>query len=437
MVNYQCGMVSNMDEIYMPRLVDQLLLDQLESSGAVQVIGPKWCGKTTTAEHVSKSVLKMDDPDNGSRYRALANLQPSLLLEGETPRLIDEWQLAPNLWNAVRATVDKRRKFGQFILTGSSVPQKMEKSTHSGLGRIAKVKLRPMSLYESNDSSGLISLANLFKGEAPAASGNGNTLQQIAFLICRGGWPLSIGQSEKVALLQSRNYYNELIDNDIIRSETGEKLDPERAKRVLRSYARNISQSVSIEEIRKDSIFNDDETFSQVSIYNYLSFLKRIFVLEDSQAWNPNLRSKTAIRSAETRYFVDPSIGCSALGICPQDLVNDLNTMGLFFENMAIRDLRAYADVLGGQIYHYRDKSGLECDAVMHLENGTYGLIEIKLGSEAGIKEGIQSLSKFDGIIDTSKMKAPAFKMIVTGTGEYAYREEHGIDIVPLNFLKP
>lgn len=426
-----------MEEQYMSRIADQLLQNQLEASGAVQVTGPKWCGKTTTAEHASKSVLKMDDPDHSERYLSLAELQPSLLLEGEVPRLIDEWQIAPNLWNAVRATVDKRRKFGQFILMGSSVPKKMKEGAHSGLGRISKVRMRPMSLYESCDSTGSVSLKDLFDGKAPSVSANGHTLQELAFLICRGGWPLTIHQKEKVALLQARNYYDELIENDIVRSEGDEKLDPERAKRVLRSYARNVSQSVSVEEIRKDSVFNDEESFSQVTIYNYLSFLNRIFVLEDSKAWNPNLRSKTAVRSADTRYFVDPSIGCAALGIGPQDLVNDPNTMGLFFENMAVRDLRVYADVLDGDIYHYRDGNGLECDAVLHLRNGSYGLIEIKLGSPKGIQDGIDSLLKFDKIIDTDKMKAPAFKMVLTGTGEFAYREKHGIDIVPLGFLKP
>lgn len=422
---------------YYPRIVDGILKDQLEASGAVLIEGTKWCGKSTTAEMASNSSIKMDDPDDGDRYLKLAQLQVSSLLAGDTPRLIDEWQIAPNIWNAVRHEVDKRGEFGQFILTGSSVPSKLDKTMHSGTGRFSRIKMRPMSLFESKDSNGSVSLKDLFENKKPSGSENPCTLENLAYLVCRGGWPLAIGQSEKVALLQARNYYDSVIEEDIIRSEEDEKLDPERAKRVLRAYARNIAQGVSIEKIRNDVIDNDDKSFSQVTLYNYLKFLNRIFLLDDSSAWNPNLRSKVAIRTTDTRYFVDPSIGAAALGIGPSDLVNDLETFGFFFENMCVRDLKVYAESLDGQIYHYRDGNGLECDAVLHLRNGSYGLIEIKLGSDKAIEEGAKNLLKFDNILDTSKMKKPSFKMILVGKGNYAYRREDGIDIVPITCLKP
>lgn len=422
---------------YLPRIADSLLMDQLECSGAVLIEGPKWCGKTTTALNTAKTVVKMDDPDLKKHYLEIAQLQPSLLLKGDNPLLIDEWQVAPNLWDAVRYEVDKRGEPGQFILTGSSVPEDTDEDSHSGTGRFARVKMRSLSLYESKKSNGTVSLSDLFKGKEPSAIGPDDSLEDIATMICRGGWPSSVSLSDKAALRQMRNYYESLVMQDVPRAKGVEKLETERARRILRSYARNVAQSLPLETIREDVIANDEKSFSQGSLYRYISFLKRIFILEDVSAWNPNLRSKTAVRTADTRYFVDPSIGCAALGIGPNDLLNDLNFMGFLFENLVIRDIRTYAEFLDGDVYHYRDKSGLECDAVIHLRNGKYGLIEVKLGSEEGIREGIKSLNALENKIDIDKMTKPSFKMILIAKGKYAYRNEEGIDIVPLTCLKP
>lgn len=433
--------IQDLGDAYIPRVVDEVIARRLRTTGAVVVQGPKWCGKSTTAVHAAASNIKMDLPDMAEQYRQMALMQPSLLLQGEPPRLIDEWQLAPGLWNAVRAEVDIRRKFGQFILAGSAVPRRMKAGTHSGTGRFSWVRMRPMSLYESGESNGAVSLSNLFAGKVPGATGPSYDLYDLAYLICRGGWPLAINDDHEIALAQAVNYYDAVINEDIIRASEDDKdeirLEPDRAKRVLRSYARNLAQQTPIAAIRQDAIANDTETFSNSSLYAYLSFLKRIFVLEDGPAWNPNLRSKAAIRTTETRYFTDPSIGTAALGIGPNDLVNDLRTMGFYFENLCVRDLRVYTDMLDGEVYHYRDSAGLECDTVIHLRNGQYGLAEIKLGSEAGIEEGVENLLKLEQKIDTDRMNAPAFKMIVVGRTNYAYRRSDGIDIVPIGCLRP
>lgn len=420
---------------YIKRIADEILANKLESIGAILIEGPKWCGKTTTAIYNSKSFIRMDDPEMANQYLEMAQLEPSTLLVGDTPHLIDEWQLEPKIWNAVRYEVDERGEFGQFILTGSSVPKKLDKSIHSGTGRIARMKMRTMSLFESGDSTGDVSLNELFNGRIPKATGKKFTINEIAYLICRGGWPLAINQNEKIALKQASNYYDSLINQDILRDEET-KLDIERAKRIIRSYARNLAQDVPMETIRKDVISNDEESFSSSTLYEYLSFLNRIFVLEDSRAWNPNLRSKTAIRSTDTRYFLDPSIGVASLDLGPNDLINDLNTMGLFFENMCIRDLRIYSDTLDGQVYHYRDKSGLECDAVIHLKNGDYGLIEIKLGGTKLIEEGAANLIQLANKIDTTKMKKPSFSMVLIGVGDIAYQRKDGVYVVPIGCLK-
>lgn len=433
--------IPDIKEDYVPRIADQILKHKLKTSGAVVIQGPKWCGKTTTAAHFANSSIKLDDVVNSNRYKELAQTEPSILLDGDAPLLIDEWQTAPSLWNACRATVDNRRKFGQFILTGSALLKKMQEGTHSGTGRFSWMKMRTMSLFETKDSNGSVSLNELFNGNKPSAVIKGYSLYDIAYLICRGGWPLAINDDKEIALSQAINYYDAVINEDIIQASDNDdneiKLDPERAKRVLRSYARNIAQPIPMETIRQDAIANDDSSFSESSIYEYVNFLKRIFVIEDSCAWNPNLRSKAVIRTTETRYFSDPSIGICALGLGPNDLINDLETMRLYFENMAIRDLRVYAEALDGQVYHYRDSSGLECDAVVHLRNGSYGLIEIKLGSDKGINEGVKNLIKLESKLDTSKMKKPSFKMVLVGKGEFAYRNEEGIDIVPIGCLKP
>ena len=421
---------------YCRRLADSILKDMLEAKGAVLIEGAKWCGKTTTAEQLSKSQLYMQDPAKKSQNLQLANINPSLLLEGKTPRLIDEWQLAPKLWDAIRFEVDKRDSFNQFILTGSAVPASFDEISHSGTGRITRLLMRPMTLYESGDSSGKVSLKNLFKSDYEVAATNEITLQQIAYLICRGGWPKTVGLSEKIALRQAIDYYDAVVHSDISRVDNKTR-NPERANRLLRSYSRNIGTQVKYEELRKDIIGNDNDidSFSIESLYDYLNAFKKIFLIEDSPAWNPNLRSKTAIRTTDTRYFVDPSIATACLGLGPEDLINDLNTMGFLFENLCIRDLRVYAQVLDGQVYHYRDKNSLECDAVIHLRNGNYGLVEIKLGGDELIEEGVKTLKALEKNIDTTKMKPPSFKMILTAIGDFAFKREDGILIVPITCL--
>ncbi|OQA03903.1 MAG: hypothetical protein BWY69_00186 [Planctomycetes bacterium ADurb.Bin401] len=420
---------------YLPRIADKLLQDRLEAKGAVLIEGPKWCGKTTTAKNVAKSVLAMDEPDLTKEYQSIAELSPSLLLKGDVPRLIDEWQISPNLWNAVRYEVDKRDEFGQFILTGSAVPAEMDESMHTGTGRISRLYMRPMSLYESGDSSGEVSLESMFKGEEIKAICN-TSLEKIAFLICRGGWPKAVGLKEKPALFQAIDYFEALVSIDISRVDSV-KRDKEKAKRLLRSYARNIATQAPLETIRQDMLANHSDTFDSGTLYSYIDALKKIFVIEDCPAWNPNLRSKTSIRTTDTRYFADPSIATAALGIAPQDFMYDLNTMGLIFENLCVRDLRIYADYLDGSIYHFRDKSGLECDAVLHRRNGSYGLIEIKLGGDSAIEEGVKNLQSLALKIDTDNMSEPSFMLVLCAKLPYAYRRKDGIYVAPITCLKP
>lgn len=419
---------------YFQRVSDKVLLDHLESKGAVLIEGAKWCGKTTSAKHIAKSVVEMDRPDMTEQYQQMARIKPSNLLEGEVPHLIDEWQISPHIWNAVRYEVDQRGEFGQFILTGSSVPARLDESMHTGTGRIVRMRMRPMSLFESRDSAGNVSLGDLFNNADISAIDN-HSIEDIAFLICRGGWPAALNHTDKVSLRQAFDYYDAVVNDDVSRVD-GVKRDPERTKRIMKSYARNVSTQVSLETIRTDVISNDIETFDKESLYGYLNALKRIFVIEDSPAWNPNLRSKTAIRTSDTRYFVDPSVATAALGLGPADLINDLELMGLIFENLCIRDLRIYTDALDGSVYHYRDKTGLECDAVVHLRSGKYGLIEAKLGGDKLINEGAENLKKLAGRIDTEKMHEPAFMMVLCGVAPFAYKREDGVYVVPITCLK-
>jgi len=419
---------------YYQRVSDKVLLDHLESKGAVLIEGAKWCGKTTSAKHIAKSVIEMDRPDMTEQYQQMARINPSNLLEGKVPHLIDEWQIATNIWNAVRYEVDQRGEFGQFILTGSSVPAALDESMHTGTGRIVRMQMRPMSLFESKDSTGQVSLMDLFNKKDISTVDN-HSIDEIAFLICRGGWPAALNHGKKVALKQAFDYYDAVVNDDISRVDRV-KRDSERTKRILKSYARNVATQASLETIRSDVISNDVETFDKEALYGYLNALKRIFVIEDSPAWNPNLRSKTAIRTSDTRYFVDPSIAVAALGLGPTDLVNNLALMGLIFENLCVRDLRIYADALDGSVYHYRDKTGLECDAVIHLRNGSYGLVEVKLGGDQSINEGAESLLKLTSKIDTEKMKKPAFLMVLCGVAPFAYKREDGVFVVPITCLK-
>lgn len=420
---------------YRNRVVDSILQEKLEGKGAVLIEGPKWCGKTTTAEQIAKSVLYMDDPQSKEQNVNMAALNPKRLLSGETPRLIDEWQIAPKLWDAIRFEVDHRDDLGQFVLTGSAVPPDTKEITHSGTGRFSWLMMRPMSLYESGESTGEVSLSRLFEGKGEVDGESKLDLERIAFLICRGGWPRSIDMRDKIALNQAIDYYDAVVHSDINRADGVEK-NPERVKRLMRSLARNQGQQIANTAIAADIAVNDESTINQETVAGYISALKKIFVVEDMPAWNPNLRSKSAIRTSDTRYFVDASIAAAALGIGPNDLINDLNTMGFLFETMCVRDLRVYAEALGGSVYHFRNKAGLECDAVVHLRNGSYGLIEIKLGGDKLIREGVETLTSLTESIDTSKMKEPAFRMILTAADQYAYRREDGICIVPVGCLK-
>ena len=410
---------------YKSRIADILLRDRLEETGAVLIEGPKWCGKTTTAEQQAKSVLYVADPEKQGMYREMADLQVKMLLKGEAPRLIDEWQIIPQVWDAIRFEVDHRGEEGQFILTGSAVPVSTDKIHHTGTGRFAWVTMRPMSLWESEESTGEVSLEQLFKGQKMVEGQNRLKLEDVAFLVCRGGWPSAIGKSARAALRLAYNYYDAVVTRS-----------SERTKLLLRSYARSQGGQVSLSAIRQDMMKNDDETLSDKTVQSYIGALKKIFVVEDMPAWNPNLRSKTAIRSAETRYFVDPSIAAAALGLGPDDLMNDLETFGLLFETMCVRDLRVYADAIDGSVYHYRDKLGLECDAVVHLRNGSYGLVEIKLGGDQAIEKGVGTLTELASKIDTTKMKAPSFLMVLTAVGDYAYQRKDGVYVVPIGCLK-
>ncbi len=420
---------------YRPRIADQMLEARLRRKGAVLIEGPKWCGKTTTAERQAASVLYMADPARRLQNLQAANLNPSQLLAGSTPRLIDEWQMVPSLWDSVRFAVDQRGGYGHFILTGSSVPPSMDEIFHSGAGRFAKLKMRTMSLYESGDSTGEVSLAKLFSGGDEPLFGNSNIdINRLAFLICRGGWPGALSLADEDALAQAFDYYDIVCETDVSRADNVER-NPQRVKLLMRSYARHQGTMASVGTILSDLQSNEASHLSDNSIYDYIKALKKIFVVEDMPAWNPNLRSKSAIRTSDNRYFTDPSIAVAALGAGPSDLVNDLETMGLLFETLAIRDLRVYADALDGQVYHYRDKRGVECDAVVHLRNGSYGLIEIKLGGDRLIDEGAKTLTKFSMDIDTTKMKSPAFLMVLTGVGDFPYKRDDGVWVVPIGCL--
>ena len=423
---------------YRPRIADQLLAESLEALGAVLVQGTKWCGKTTTSVHHANSVLYMDDPTQKAQNLALAQTNIKQLLAGATPRVIDEWELAPELWDAARFEVDHRDEhIGQFIFTGSAVPKEKdkEKMFHSGAGRFDWITMRPMSLWESGDSTGDVSITDLFDGAMPEGTSSID-LDRLAFLTCRGGWPGALTLSENAALHVSRAYIKAVVNSDINRVDDV-KRDPDLMLRIIRSLARNQGEQIPYTTIRADVINNEKVQLSDDTVESYVKVLKKIFLEEDMRAWNPNLRSKTAIRTTDTRYFVDPSIATAALGLGPKDLINDLIDFGFYFETLAVRDLRVYADALDGEVFHYRDKNGLECDAVLHRRNGSYGLIEIKIGGADNIEKGAKTLKDLASKIDTTKMKAPAFMMVVTGIGQYAYRRPDRVCVVPIGCLKP
>ena len=421
---------------YKHRIADNLLSRKLLGKGAVLIEGPKWCGKTTTAKQLSKSFLDLGNPAVLKQSAQIIDLKPSALLEGDTPRLIDEWQTLPPIWDAIRNEVDNRGMPSQFILTGSSVLPLANSTVHSGTGRFSRIKMRPMSLFESGESNGTVSIGDLFNGKTLSFQENSLDIDDLAFLTCRGGWPWATLLQKEIALDQALDYFDSVTSSDIQRVDNT-KRSQERTKLLMRSYARNISQQVPFTTIRKDMLSNDSQTLDEDTVADYVNALKKLFVIEDLPAWNPNIRSKAAIRTSDTRYFVDPSIGTAALGLGPTDLVNDLQSFGLFFENLATRDLRVYADALDGELFHYRDSRGLECDSVLHRRNGSYALMEIKLGGEKNIEEGANNLLTFANDIDTNKMPKPSFMAVIIGVGKYAYQRKDGVFVIPIGCLKP
>lgn len=435
-----------MNFTYKSRIADAVLADKLSYMGAVLVRGPKWCGKTTTCEQIAKSAIYMDDPELMTQYQDYAAINVKDLLRGAQPRLIDEWQFAPQFWDAVRYEVDHSSGFGHFILTGSSVPPETDvnakpgvrKIHHTGTGRIAKMTMRTMSLFESGDSSGEVSVGDLLRSKAfSGASAKSMRLEDMAFLACRGGWPVAtLMESRRSALKYAHEYYVAVTESDISRVD-GVPRDPERVKKLMRSYARLQGTQAKISAIREDMKEHDAGDMGDNAVREYLNALRRILVVEDLPAWSPLLRSKSAVRTSDTRYFVDPSIVAVSLGAKPENLLADLRTFGFVFETLAIRDLRVYADAVGGEVRHYLDRNGLECDAVISDEDGNYGLVEIKLGGEALIEKGADSLNKLASKIDTGRMKPPAFKMVLTAVGDYAYTRKDGIVVCPICALKP
>ena len=417
---------------YLSRLCDTELQLALKSAGAVLIEGAKWCGKTSTANNAAKSVVYMQDPDNTQSYQVMADTKPSLLLKGNNPRLIDEWQVAPVLWDAVRFEVDKRAERGLFILTGSAVPPE-NVTAHTGTGRISRMIMRPMSLFESLESNGQISIGALFNGKQKETDAISDlTIEQIAFLICRGGWPASIGQEKETALRMARDYVEAIIHQDISRVDNIEK-NPERVRLLLRSLARNISTTANYQTIKQD-IEATDISISDKTISTYINALRRIFVVEDINAWSPSLRSKTAIRTSEKRHFVDPSLATAVMRINPEGVLADFEYFGFLFESLCTRDIRIYAQANDADVFHYRDKTGLEADLIIRQRNGKWAAIEIKLGNKQ-IEEAAQNLLALGAKIDEEKMGKDAFLMIVTG-GQYAYQRNDGIWVVPIGCLR-
>ncbi|MGN0545209.1 MAG: ATP-binding protein [Acutalibacteraceae bacterium] len=423
---------------YRKRVVDDQLQDKLEATGAILIEGPKWCGKTTTAEQIAKSAVYLSDTAKREQNLLYARLEPSRILDGESPRLIDEWQVAPILWDAIRHRVDHEEGLGKFILTGSAVPVDSSEIEHTGTGRFAWLKMRTMSLWESGDSSGEVSIGALFGGQALRLSDSvRHTLEDMAFLACRGGWPQAVSLGKrKAALEQAFNYYDAVAENDISRAD-GVARDPDRARRLMRSYARLQGTQATAAVIKADMSANEPVKLSDLTLNAYVKALKKIFVVEDMAAWSPNLRSKVPVRTSDTRYFSDPSIATAALGLGPSALMDELPTFGLMFETLVIRDLRVYAGALQGDVRHYHDKNGLECDAVMRLRDGRYGLVEVKLGGEKLVDEGARVLNALASLIDMKKMKQPSFKMVVTAVGDCAYSREDGVVVCPIGSLKP
>jgi len=422
---------------YVKRIIDKEIKKKLAVMGAVVIKGPKWCGKTTSAKKISKSVIEMQNPEMAENYMELAATKPSLLLEGEKPRLIDEWQIAPTLWNAVRYDVDKTGRKGQYILTGSATPNDInDKYLHSGVGRFSFINMKPFSLYESNESNGKISLKDIFDKKVNIDGIRSElTYEKLAYALCRGGWPASLGLDEENALEISKSYIDVLCESDISKVDNVSR-NPRLARTILRAYSRQISTIDSDKTLYEDVMSNYAEV-TERTIIEYLHALERLYIIEEMDSWNPNIRSKTAIRSSKKKTMVDPSLAVAALGVSPKDLMLDINTFGLLFENLVDRDLSIYVNGIGGYIEHYRDRYGLECDSVIHLNDGRYGLIEVKLGSMKGIKEAEEHLLKLKSLIEKNKkMRKPEFLMIVTGITDIAYTTNNDIMVVPIGCLK-
>ncbi|MDR0865635.1 MAG: DUF4143 domain-containing protein [Candidatus Symbiothrix sp.] len=416
---------------YFNRICDDLLQQSLQSSGAVLIEGAKWCGKTSTAMKAAHSSLFMQDPDKSKSYQNLADTKPSLLLQGETPRLLDEWQMSPVLWDAVRFEVDKRGETGQFILTGSAVPAD-NVTAHTGTGRISRLLMRPMSLYESLESNGSISLKDLFEGKTNIEAMSALSIEQIAFAICRGGWPQSVKQKNSSALRMAANYVDAVINLDVQRVDDIEK-NPEKVRMLLRSLARNISTMATLQTIKSD-METMDLGISEKTLVSYLNALRRIFVVEDLPAWQPSLRSKTAIRTSVKRHFVDPSLATAVMRANPDNILKDFETFGFLFESLCTRDMRIYAQANDGDVFHYRDKSGLEADMIVRLHDGRWAAVEVKLGNKQ-IDEAANNLLRLQNKIDSDKMGKPSFLMVLTG-GEFAYQRNDGVYIIPVGCLK-
>ena len=432
-----------MEKEYINRLFDKELDFYLKTVGAIQIVGPKWCGKSRTAKRHAKTIIDLMKKNQRDQYVELAKKAPEVLLNsGDKPILIDEWQVISFIWNSIKEAVDENGEFGQYILTGSVTDNTSadslageENEKHTGTGRIIKRMMRTMSLFESGDSSGEISLSGLKNGFFDAAISN-KSIEDYSYFICRGGWPLAINDDRDVALQQAKTFYNGLTNEDIFSlKDVPLRKDEKRAKKLLRAYARNVSTEASNESIKADLKENGDE-IDKDTFVKYLLALQRLFVIEELEAWNPNLRSKTAIREKNTRHFVDPSIATAALGISPDSMFSDMKTFGLLFESLAIRDLRIYCDTLNADIYHYRDKADREADAVITFEDGSWALIEVKLGDEEEIKESSTKLVALANDIDEKEHPKPAFMMIVTGTN-VAYKDDNGVYVVPLACLKP
>lgn len=424
---------------YKTRVADTLLERKLASMGAVLVEGPKWCGKTTTCKQFAKSLVDLSDPDERERVERLAEINIGRFLDGDSPRLIDEWQDVPKFWDAIRHRVDQSGMCGLFLLTGSAVvpEHKRKQISHSGTGRISRLKMRPMTMWESGESSGMVSLAGLFSnGTFDIVESDDHSLDEIAYIICRGGWPMAVERGGDLALDYAREYVTAVAESDISRSDNIPR-EPGRVRRLLRSLARLQATQSSLSAIRRDIVANDDASLSEQTVASYIGALEKIFVVENAHAWSPNLRAKSSIRTSDTRYFVDPSIAAATLGLVPGDLIGDLATFGLFFETLAMRDLRVYADAAGGFVEHYNDKTGLECDAVVHWPNGDFGLVEIKLGGETLIGEGVRTLGKLSAILAGKSHRPPKFKMVLTAVGDSAYTRRDGFMVVPIGSLAP